>query len=136
MKDEPFAVIDTHIKCANSLVSGEPDDFRLSDFEKSNFPDQYRNLKGFQKELDQLETKRNDDRKLLTSAEIQELYRNIRHALFAIEELKQPIIRGFSEALKNDWECLADAVPFNWRIEFGEIFDEQRRFDIVVVKPQ
>ena len=51
MKDEPFATIDTHIKCGNSLVCGTPAGFRLADYEKKAYPDKYRELLKLRKEL-------------------------------------------------------------------------------------
>ena len=36
MKDEPFATIDTHVKCGNSLVCGLEAGFRLVEFRKTS----------------------------------------------------------------------------------------------------
>ena len=38
MKDEPFATIDTHVKCGNSLLFATPPGFRLADYEKKAYP--------------------------------------------------------------------------------------------------
>ncbi len=55
MKDEPFATIDTHIKCGNSLLFATPPGFRLAGYEKRAYPEKHRELLKLRKELTRLE---------------------------------------------------------------------------------
>ena len=58
MKNEPFATIDTHVKCGNSLLFATPPDFRLAAYEKRTDPDKHRELAGLRKEARKLEARR------------------------------------------------------------------------------
>jgi len=134
MKDEPFAVIDTHIKCGNSLVFGEPADFSLMDYEKEHYPERHRELKRLREELLDLE-RRTETGEFLAALERQELNRQIRHALLGIEDLKTPVTQEFSTKLQADWPSLGQTMPFHWRVEFGEVFDEHGGFHVMVGNP-
>ncbi len=57
MQDEPFVTIDTHIKRGNSLVCGTPPGFRLAKFEKTAYPEKFRELKRLRKDLAELESR-------------------------------------------------------------------------------
>ena len=95
MKDEPFATIDTHIKCGNSLLFATPAGFRLAAYEKQGYPDKHRELLKLRKELAKLEDRAAEDKPLLGAVETIELHREVRRALARLEEAKTPIRTSF-----------------------------------------
>jgi hypothetical protein len=135
MKDEPFATIDTHIKCGNSLVCGAPAGFRLADYEKRAYPDKYRELIKLRRDATRLEDRAAGDRPLLGAAEAIGLHHDIRHALARIEEAKAPIAEEFSRQLREQWPRVSIRDAFHWEVEFAEVFEERGGFDIVVGNP-
>ena len=98
MKDEPFATIDTHVKCGNSLLFATPAGFRLADYDQH--PDKNRKLASLRKDLAKLEEQADKGHSLLGKVEAVELHREVRRALARIEEAKPPIARQFTETLK------------------------------------
>jgi hypothetical protein len=135
MKGEPFATIDTHIKCGNSLVCGSPPGFRLAAFEKRVYPEKYRELLRLRKDLGELETRADDDLPLLSAAESREVHRGVRRALAKIEGAKEPVRQEFSETLLAQWPCLVRTAPFHWEVEFAEVFEERDGFDVIAGNP-
>ena len=135
MQDEPFVTIDTHIKCGNSLVCGTPPGFRLAKFEKTAYPEKFRELKRLRKDLAELESRAATDGSLFSGAEVLDLHRQVRGALARIEEAKEPIRGEFSKSLLERCPGLGATVPLHWEIEFAEVFEEQGGFDLVVGNP-
>ena len=135
MKDEPFATIDTHIKCGNSLVCGAPAGFRLAAYEKQAYPEKHRELLKLRKELARLEDRAAEDHPLLGAAEVLELHREIRRALARLEEAKTPLANEFSGQLKEQWPAIAAEGAFHWEVEFAEVFEGRGGFDIIVGNP-
>jgi type I restriction-modification system DNA methylase subunit len=135
MKDEPFATIDTHIKCGNSLVFGTPAGFRLAGYEKQTYPKKHRELVRLRKELVRLEDRAAENRPLLGGVEARELHRDIRRALARLQDAKIPIARELSERLRERSPDLATEGAFHWEVEFAEVFEDREGFDIVVGNP-
>ncbi len=135
MQGEPFVTIDTHVKCANSLVFATAPGFRLADFEKKTYPDRFRELKRLRKELAQLQSRANDDGSLFSAADVLDQHRKVRAALAHIEDAKAPIRNEFTKSLLERYPTLETTVPFHWEIEFAEVFEEQGGFDMVVGNP-
>jgi len=135
MKDVPFAIIDTHVKCGNSLVCGTPRGFRLGEFERRSYPEKFRELKRLRRELAALERRADTKRPLLGAVEALELHRQVRQALQKVEEAKAPIADEFTSQLRERWPSLGPTQPFHWEIEFAEVFEEHEGFDIVVGNP-
>lgn len=135
MEKEPFAVIDTHVKCGNSLVSGVPAGFRLAAFEKREYPAKFRDLRRLRKELASVEQRADTKRPLLGVADSLELHRRMRQAVHKVDEAKAPVAKRFTEELAERWPSLAGVTPFHWEIDFAEIFEEQDGFDIIVGNP-
>ena len=99
MKSEPFATIDTHVKCGNSLLSAVPEGFRLAAYEKRTYPNRHRELAKLRKEAAELERCADQRGSLPGAAEALELHREVRRALERIEEAKAPVAREFSSSL-------------------------------------
>ncbi len=135
MKNEPFATIDNHVKCGNSLVFATPPGFRLADYEKQTYPEKYRELGKLRKESAKLESRADQRRSLLGALDAIELHREVRHALARLEEAKTPIVREFSEQLNQQRPGLSADDAFHWEVEFAEVFEDRGGFDIVVGNP-
>lgn len=135
MKDEPFATIDTHVKCGDSLLCGSLAGFRLAAYEKKTFPTKYRELTKLRKELARLENRVTEKRSLIGVAEALELHHEVRRALARLEEAKTPILREFSEQLKQHRANLPTQRAFHWEVEFAEVFEDRGGFDVVVGNP-
>jgi len=135
MKDVPFASIDTHVKCGNSLVCGVPPGFRLAEYERRAYPDKFRELKRLRRELAALERRADSKRPLLGPAEALDLHRQVRQALQKVEEAKASIAEQFTREARERWAGLGQTHPFHWEIEFAEVFEEHEGFDVVVGNP-
>jgi adenine-specific DNA-methyltransferase len=135
MRNEPFATIDTHVKCGNSLVSATRSGFRLADYEKRTYPEKYRELSKLRKQLFKLESRAEGDRPLLGAAESLELHRETRQALSRIESAKEPVAAELAQELYRNWKCLEKSVPVNWEIDFADVFEERGGFDLVLGNP-
>ena len=135
MKDEPFATIDTHVKCGNSLLFATPAGFRFDDHEKRAFPAKYRELLKLRKELATLEDLADQRRSLLGAVETLELHHKVRGALTRLEDAKSPLIREFTDALRQRWPKLPTDDAFHWEIEFADVFEERGGFDVIVGNP-
>ena len=48
---------------------------------------------------------------------------------------KLPVVRQFTEALNERWPSLSAESPFHWEVEFAEVFEDRRGFDVVVGNP-
>lgn len=135
MKDEPFATIDTHIKCGNSLVCGTPGGFRLADHERRAHPERFKELRQLRKELARLQKRSREFQPLLDKTEAIELHREVRRALAKVEAAKEPAAREFTAELRGRWPSLVPASPFHWHVEFAEVFEERGGFDVVLGNP-
>jgi hypothetical protein len=135
MKDEPFATIDTHVKCANSLVCGTPAGFRLAEYERRNYPEKFRELKRLRKALAKLEGQAAVDRSLLGAQEILEAHRELRAALGHLDAAKAFVAQEFTDQLRGQWPCLHQTATMHWEVEFPEVFEERGGFDVVVGNP-
>jgi hypothetical protein len=135
MKNEPFATIDTHVKCGNSLLSTAPRGFRLADYEKRAYPDKHHELARLRKEAAKLEGRAEQQGSLLGAAEALELHREVRRALARIEEAKTPIAREFSAQLSRQRPDVAADDAFHWEVEFAEVFEDRGGFDVLVGNP-
>ena len=94
MKDEPFATIDTHVRCGNSLVCGPEAGFRLADFEKRAYPEKYRELKRLRKVLASLESPAQDDRPLIGALDAIAVHRQLREASPRLDAPSAPCRRS------------------------------------------
>jgi adenine-specific DNA-methyltransferase len=135
MKDEPFATVDTHIKCANSLLCAAPAGFRLTNYEKRAYPEKYRDLRRLRKELAKLESRAEGDRPLLSEAETLTRHRELRGVLAAIDHAKSSVADELSRTLRDKWPGLPSELPMNWEVEFAEVFEDRGGFDIIVGNP-
>jgi type I restriction-modification system DNA methylase subunit len=132
MKDEPFATIDTHVKCGNSLLFAAPAGFRLAD---SLHSDKNRKLASLRNDLAKLEQQSDKGHSLLGKVDAVELHHEVRRAMARIEEAKLPVLRQFTETLAERWPGLSNESPFHWEVEFAEVFEDRGGFDVVVGNP-
>jgi hypothetical protein len=135
MKDEPFATIDSHVKCGNSLVCGVDAGFRLADFEKRAYPEKYRDLKKLRKALASLESRAEDGRPLIGALDAVAAHRRLREASARLDDAKSAVAQEFSAKLRGQWASLQGATPFHWEAEFAEVFEDQGGFDVLVGNP-
>ena len=111
MKDEPFATIDTHVRCGNSLVCGLEAGFRLADFEKRAYPEKHRELKRLRKALASLESPAQDDRPLIGALDAIAVHRQLREASARLDAAMGAVSQEFSDKLRGQWASLRARPP-------------------------